>query len=131
MPSTNSLKKLPINISIYSKVLSNNIFQDIRLTQLLDIANNPSNIYKYQYALYSDVNELKSNIFVPIFHTMMLSCTNNNVFLKGKEDFWLQKIFPNNQYYILKNDTEELIDYASNNIIVIDSIIDMEQQYEI
>lgn len=129
MTSTLSSKKLPINISIYSNLLNDDILKDPRVIQLLNIAHSQDSLHKYQYAFYSDSNELKSNIFMPVFHTMYLACSSNNVIIKGQEDFWLLEAFSNNRYFILKENTEPTTDYAAKNIQIIDSITDMEKIY--
>lgn len=121
MLSTNSSKTSPINISIFEKRLSSNILKDDRYSQLTQLLSDKNNIPKYRYAFYTDVNELKQNIFVPIFHTLYLGCSNNNVIIGSSNDIWLADSFTNNKYFILKSSLKD--EQLSNDLIcVIDHI---------
>ena len=121
MLSINSSTKYPINISIFSQNLNQKIFQDPRTKQLLEIIDKKDNIGRYQYAFYTDMNELRENLFIPVFHTMFLGCSINNVVLESAQDYWLCDLFPQNKYYILHTkDDNHLIE--QKNISVIESI---------
>lgn len=117
MLSINSSKTSPINISIFEKKLSSNILKDDRYSQLIQLLSDKNNISKYRYAFYTDVNELKQNIFVPIFHTLYLGCSNNNVIIGSLNDIWLVDSFPNNKYFIIKSSLKD--EKLSNNLICI------------
>lgn len=121
MPSIDSSKTSTINISVFYKILSNNIIKEKPTVELLQLLNEKENIYKYQYAFYADINELNSNIFIPVFHTMFLGCSNNNVIIGKQEDQWICELFPNNRYYMFEN-SQNNADLSSKNITIINSI---------
>lgn len=116
-----SLLKNTINISIFTKVLTDDIFEDMRFVQLMNLLIKKKNVHQYTYCVYCDSNLIKTNIFIPIFHTMYLSCQNNNVLIKDQNDLWLADIFKNNQYYVLKNQEDEF-DYSNTPIKTINDI---------
>lgn len=116
-----SLLKNTINISIFTKVLTDDIFEDMRFVQLMNLLIKKQNVHQYTYCVYCDSNLIKTNIFIPIFHTMYLSCQNNNVLIKDQNDLWLADIFKNNQYYVLKNQEDEF-DYSNTQIKTINDI---------
>lgn len=120
MLSTDSSKISTINISIFYKVLSNSVTKEKPIVELLQLLNEKQNIYKYQYAFYTDINELNNNIFIPVFHTMFLGCSNNNVVIGKPEDKWICELFPNNKYYMF-NDSQNDTD-APKDITIINSI---------
>jgi len=122
MTSQNLSKKFPINIGIFQRYLSNDIFNDTRLIQLMDELNNKENIHKYNYAIYCDTNELKSNLFVPVFNTIYLSCSNNKVLIGNESDAWITQAFLNNDYYILENHISTNFDFTKINVKVIKHI---------
>jgi hypothetical protein len=124
MQSTNLLKK-HINISIFSRTLSEDIFQDVRFVQLMNILLQTKNKHRYSYCFYCDQYVLKTNIFIPIFHTMYLACENNNVLIKNSEDLWIVDTFKNNNYFVLEN-REDMFDYEKSGVKKIKNIKDIE-----
>ena len=103
MQLINSLKNYPINIAIFQQKLTNDILYDQRLVELLSLLEDESNLSKYRYALYTDTNELKSNIFIPVFHSSYLACSTNHVVISHSEEMWIREIFSHNEYYILSS----------------------------
>lgn len=124
MQSTN-LSNKHTNISIFSRILSDDIFQDFRFVQLMNMLIKIENKHKYSYCFYCDQNALKTNIFIPVFHTMYLGCQNNNVLIRNSEDLWLLDIFKNNKYFVLEN-KEDIFDYEKLGIKKINSIQEIE-----
>ena len=125
MQLINSSNKHTVNISIFDRILDDRIFQDFRFVQLMNMLINIKDKHKYSYCFYCDQSALKTNIFIPIFHTMYLSCQNNNVLIKNHEDVWLSDTFKNNKYFVLRN-KDDNFDYANHNIKVIDNIQEIE-----
>lgn len=121
MQPTNSLKKSPTNISLFSMSVTDEIFKDPRFVQLMNLLIKDKNLTDYTYCIYCDNSFLRTSLFVPIFHTIYLSCSNNNVIIGNDKDLWILEIFPNNNYYILNN-TEDTFDYSSYKIQKIDTI---------
>ena len=121
MQSINSSKKFPINISIFDSVLTDSVFQDMRFVQLMNLLIQSENVHKYSYCFYCDSAMVKTNLFIPVFHTVYLSCQNNNVLIKDQKDIWLKDIFKNNKYYVLASPKDEF-DYTSCGITKIEDI---------
>lgn len=121
MQSINLSKKSPINISIFTSSLDDSIFEDIRFIQLMDILAKSENLDKYTYCFYCDTSMIKGNVFIPIFHTMYLSCKINNVLIKDKSDLWITNLFKHNKYYIIVDDQNNF-DYSDYNVIKINHI---------
>lgn len=121
MQSTNLSNKHITNISIFSRFLGDEIFQDFRFVQLMNMLIKQNEKHRYSYCFYCDQCLLKTNIFIPVFHTMYLACQNNNVLIKNHEDLWLLDTFKNNKYFVLKN-SEDSFDYSAHGVMVIDSI---------
>lgn len=125
MQSPNSSKKYPINISLYYPVLNDKVFEDLRFIQLMNMIIKKDALNKYIYALYGDINAIKMNLFIPVFHTAYLGCQNNNVIIGSESETWLIDSFPNNKYYILE-DKNNPIDCSKYNITEIKLIKDLE-----
>ena len=90
MESPNLSKKTPINISLFYPVITNDIFNDHRFNSLLNVLIKLDDTASpYTYSLYSDASVLTSNIYIPIFHTIYLGCTTNNVVIANDKDLWL------------------------------------------
>lgn len=121
MQSVNLSKTSPINISIFNKILTDEIFEDIRFMQLLSLLINTENICRYTYCFYCDSSSIKTNLFVPVFHTIYLASQTNNVLIKDHNDIWLKDIFKHNKYYILSS-SEDDFDYAAHGIEKIEDI---------
>lgn len=121
MQSTNLSKKSPINISIFNKTLTDSIFEDMRFVQLMNLLIKAENVHKYSYCFYCDSAMLKTNLFIPVFHTIYMSCQNNNVLIKDHHDIWLKDIFKNNKYYVLSAPKDDF-DYAAHGITRIEDI---------
>lgn len=115
MPLTNSLNK-HIDISLYYSNINEDIFQDPKFTEVLDLVENNPN--RYVYAIYGDNILLKNNLYVPVFHTTYLSCRKHNVVINNTDDLWLLEIFPNNKYYVVSNQSVSV----PNNVKIIRSI---------
>jgi hypothetical protein len=120
MLSTNSYPKTEhTDISLYYTILDDKIYSDAKFIELMNIVNdNPT---QYIYSLYTETCLLKNNIYVPVFHTLYLSSKHHNVIINNEEEAWLSEVFPNNTYYIIKNENETF-DYGAKNIISISSI---------
>lgn len=125
MQSTNLSNKHIINISIFEKTLTDSIFQDFRFVQLMNLLIKTVDKHKYSYCFYCDTDALKTNIFIPIFHTMYLSCQNNNVLIKDSNDLWLIDEFKNNKYFVLKNE-KDTFDYTAKGVKIIENIKEIE-----
>lgn len=121
MQQTNLLKKPLANISIFTKTLTDEIFKDMRFVQLMNLLISSDNLYNFTYCFYADSSILKTNIFVPVFHTIYLGCQKNNVLITDHNDLWLTNIFKHNDYYILYN-KEDKFDYHAHNVKVINNI---------
>lgn len=126
MQSIDLSKKHIVNISIYNRNLEDDIFQDFRFVQLMNMLIKTSNKHSYSYCFYCDHCGLKTNLFIPIFHTMYLACQNNNVLIKNHKDLWLIDTFKNNKYFILKDKNDEF-DYSESGVLVIDNIVEIER----
>lgn len=124
MTSINSLKKHLINIAIFNSYLTYDIYDDIRFHQLIDMNNNIDKKYSYTYGLYCDDSMIKSNIFLPILHTIYLGSKKNAVIIKNYEDIWLKELFPNNNFYVI-SDKKDDFDYAEESITKINNIKDI------
>ena len=123
MQQTNLLKKSPINISLFTHTLTDDIFKDMRFVQLMNLLIKSENLYRYHYCIFCDSSLIKTNIFIPIFHTIYMSCKTNNILLNNQTDSWITEIFPNNKYYMLIN--EENNTFAHSSINMIDNIKDI------
>lgn len=122
MQSTNLSKQYPINISIFDSFIDESIFEDIRFVQLMNLLiKDVGNAYKYSYCFYTDKSMLKTNIFIPIFHTLYLGCRTNNVIIKNSNDVWLTSIYKHNNYYVIAKE-EDKYDYDQHGIIKITDI---------
>lgn len=128
MPQINSLKKQLTNVSIFTKILTDDIFNDMRFVQLMNLLIQSDNLHNFTYCFYCDHSSLRTNIFVPVFHTIYLGCQKNNVLLGNHEDLWITNIFKQNNYYVLSN-KDDPFDYHAhkvsriNNIKEIDGVI--------
>jgi hypothetical protein len=109
MQSINLLKKYPIKISLYYNKITNEIFQDRNFIEINSILENKNNINKYEFALYTDLNLLKPNIFIPIFDTLYLASRTHHVILNSTDDFWLPEIYKNNQYFYVGDSADKSI----------------------
>lgn len=127
MQSINSLTKSPINISIFSRILNNQIFEDVRAQQLFNIIAAKENIGKYSYAFYTDSNELKENLFIPVFHTVFLGCVVSNVILENESDLWVEELYPHNKYYVIDSKITDFSKIQNKNIHIIKSILEIGQ----
>lgn len=107
MLSLDSSKNAITNISLYFENITKNIFGDKRYVQLMNLLDSSDNTYKYTYCLFTDANLLTTNLFMPVFHTMYMGSSHNNIVLQSEDDFWIPKMFPNNKYYYL-SETDNL-----------------------
>lgn len=121
MQLTDSSKKIT-DISIYSRNLTNDFFKDFRFVDLMNNLIKDTN--SYRFAIYCDICLISTNIFIPVFNTIFLSSSNHNVIIEDNDDLWLLSTFTNNQYYIMKKNTDDF-DYSSYNIKTINSIRDI------
>jgi hypothetical protein len=124
MQSSNSSSVTKINISLYYKVVDDKIFKDQRFIELMNLLLKENNIYKYNYAFYTDSFLLRSNLYIPNFHTLYLSTNSHNVVLSDEKDVWLLDIFKHNKYYILNN-PKDPFDYSALGIKKIQNIKDI------
>lgn len=106
MQSQNLSKKSLTNISIFTKHLTDEIFKDFRFVQLMNLLIKSENLDKFTYCFYCDSSMVKTNIFIPVFHTMYMSCRTNNVLIKDHNDLWIKDVFKHNKYYVLKNEED-------------------------
>lgn len=98
MELTNLLPKTVIDISLYYKYIDENIIQDKRYIDLMNLVLEENSI-RYTYAFYTDTFLLRTNLYIPNFHTMYLSNGNHNVIIEDEKDLWLLDTFTNNKYY--------------------------------
>lgn len=122
MASINSSKQTIKNISLFYTTVDDSIFKDQKFIELMNILIQKDAIDKYSYAIYADSCMLRTNLFIPTFHTLYLGCNHNNVILGGEGDLWITKIFTNNTYYLLKENTKETTNYNEYNVIIINSV---------
>ena len=122
MELQNSLKT--IDISLYYKAIDETIFKEQAFVELINMLVKKELIYKYKYAFYTDTYLLKTNLYIPNFHTMYLSNDVHNVVIKDSEDLWLLDIFNNNRYYVLNN-PNDTFDYESHGVIRLDQLKDI------
>jgi|694.fasta_scaffold00762_60 hypothetical protein len=113
-----------IDISLYYKTIDENIFKEQAFVELINMLVKKELIYKYKYAFYTDAYLLKTNIYIPNFHTMYLANGSHNVVIKNSEDLWLLEIFNNNRYYVL-DDPNDTFDYESHGIIKLRQLKDI------
>lgn len=125
MQSTSSLKKYPIKLGIFTKTLTDNIFEDMRFVQLMNLLVQSDSVYKYSYCFYCDNSLIKTNIFIPVFHSVYMACQTNNIIINNSDDIWLTNIFKHNKYYVLSSKTDDF-DYKSYGVNVIDNIKDID-----
>lgn len=121
MQLTNLSNNKTVDISIYYSQISENIFKD---TIFIDLMNNiiqEKYLYSYRFAIYTDLNLLQTNIFIPVFHTIYLGSSKHNVIISNDNDLWLLNTFTNNNYYILHNKNDEF-NYDPYNITKIQNI---------
>lgn len=121
MLSTNLLRTKPTDISIYCNELSDDIFKDFRFIDLMNTIIQEEYLYKYKFAIYTDLNGLRTNLFVPIFHTMYLGSSNHNVIITDDNDLWLLDTFSNNKYFIMPK-SDDTFNYNPYNITKIQNI---------
>ena len=122
MESPNLSKKTPINISLFYPTITNDIFNEYRYNSLLKLLTGlDGTASPYVYALYCDSSLLTSNIYIPIFHTIYLGCTINNVVISDNNDLWLLNTYSHNNYYIFNND-KDTFDYSSYKITKINDL---------
>jgi hypothetical protein len=118
MQSPDLLKNTPISLSLYFNEINKTIFQDARFLELQNILSNPENLNRYTYALYSDINLLAENIFMPIFHSVYLASGVSNVLVESEKDLWLIEAFPNNRYYFMgKEPSKEILEETKITVI--------------
>lgn len=122
MASTNLLKPTVKNISLFYTVVDETLFKDQQFIELMNILIQKQNTDKYSYAIYADSNMLKTNLFVPTFHTIYLACRHNNVILGGDDDLWVSKIFTNNSYFMLKENSNKETNYNEYNVKIISGV---------
>lgn len=123
MPSPDSLKNTPINLGIYYHEITKNIYEDPRFIELQELLSESANLNKYIYSIYSDINLLASNIFIPIFHSIYLASGTTNVILESEKDLWLVEAFPNNKYFYMGENQE--IQKCGANIKIIKSLTEI------
>lgn len=121
MQSINSLKKSEVDISLYYKSLTNNIFKSFIFVDLMNKLIQDKLVAGSRFAIYTDINVLTTNILVPVFHTMYLGSTNHNVILENSDDLWLIQTFTNNKYFIIPKEDDDF-DYTPYNVTKIQSI---------
>lgn len=121
MEYQNLLKPINNSISLYCKSVDEKIFQDFRFIDLMNLILKEENLYQITYALYTDNNLLKTNLYIPTFHTMYLGCGNHNVIIQDSDDIWLCDAFSNNNYYVIADD-KKTYDYSQHNIKIIERI---------
>jgi hypothetical protein len=124
MQSQNLSNKTQTNLSLYYKIVNDKIFKEKRFVDLMNILLKNDNLYKYKYAFYTDSFLLRSNLFIPNFHTMYLSSGNHNVIIEDTDDLWLLDTFKHNIYYIIE-DPKDNFDYESKSVKKIKSIKDI------
>lgn len=120
-----NLSKNSTNISIFCKTLTDEIFEDLRFVQLMNMLISRDDLYKYTYCFYCDSASLKNNLFIPIFHTSYLTSNINNVLIKDVDDLWLLDIFSHNNFYILKDQVINDYDFTKHNIKIINHISEL------
>lgn len=117
-----NLSQNTIDVSLYCRVLTNDIFKDFRFVDLMNtLIKQVDRLNKYRFAIYSDSSHMNINIFIPIFHTIYIGSSNHNVLIFDSEDLWLIDQFPNNNYYIIKAPKDQF-DYSKFNIKEINTI---------
>lgn len=107
------------DISLYYKKIDESIFKEFRFVQLMNMLLKDD--LKFHYAFYTDTFLLKTNLYIPNFHTMYLSNQNHNVLISNSEDLWLLDIFKNNKYYVLEEENDTF-DYHKHGVIKINHI---------
>lgn len=122
MQYQNSQKTLN-SIALYYRTVDESVFADSRFSELINHLCQDKNFLDYSYALYCDSYLLRTNIFIPVFHTMYLSSGNKNVILNNYEDLWLLDAFKNNTYYMIHNDQYDLSQFNITSIPNIKSIL--------
>jgi hypothetical protein len=115
---------MPINIALYYNEITQDILTDPRFVELQTMLSEKENLNKYIYALYSDINLLRENLFMPIFHSIYLGSGKANVILESINDDWLLSAFPNNTYFYMGDDETTL---NNEKIIKIKSIKEIGQ----
>ncbi len=121
MQSPNTSKNTqPIKIGLFFNSLDNDSLKDVRYKELMSLMSEEKNLTQYLYALYTDTNLLAQNIFLPVFHTIYLGCSSNNIVLQSLDDSWLTSMYPHNKYYYLV--TDKSIPVLNNKIHKITSI---------
>lgn len=117
------------SLALYYKSVDETIFKEERFIQLMNMLL--SNKVNTEYAFYTDSFLLRTNLYVPNFHTMYLASGNHNVIIGDSEDIWLLDVFKNNKYYILDNNKEDKFDYESKGIKKISHIKSIGENNEI
>lgn len=122
MESINLSKPIIKNITLFYNIVDESIFRDQKFVELMNILIQKKAIDKYSYAIYTDSYMLRTNLFIPAFHTIYLACKNNNVIIGNDIDLWVTKIFTNNSYFILKENTDPKTNYADYGVKVINAV---------
>jgi len=123
-----SPKNKHIDISLYYGVLNDPLYKDKGFLELISLIQ--INSSQYIYSLYTEKCLIKDNIYIPVFHTIYLSCKHHNVIVNSEQDFWLQEVFPNNTYYFI-TDQYDSFKKLDNNILTIRSISEIGDAYAI
>lgn len=126
MLSPNLLKNQLTDISLYYREVTNQIFKDNIFLEFINSATK-DNVSNCKFAIYTDMNLISTNVFIPIFHTLYLGGSKHNVIIRSSNDLWLLETFKNNVYYIIDNPLDEF-DYRSYNLTKIKNIKDIIQQ---
>ena len=116
-----NLSKQTNSISLYFKYIDESIFKEHRFVDLMNLILKHNKLFEVNYAFYTDNNLLKTNIYIPTFHTMYLYNNTHNVVIEDSEDIWLIDTFSNNKYYVMPK-KEDTYDYKQHNIKIIDKI---------
>lgn len=124
MESQNLSKTQLNNLAIYYKIIDNNIFNDSRYIEFMNIIMQNRSFLAYNYAFYTDSYILRNNIFMPVFHTMYLASGSKKVLVEDHQDLWLIDVFNNNEFYIIQNE-KDAFDYSSFDVKKINHIRDM------
>jgi len=116
-----NLSKKHNSLALFYKKVDENIFKENRFVQLMNSILKEDKMLNY--AIYTDTFLLKTNLFIPNFHTMYLSNGNHNVVIEDENDLWMLEIFTNNKFYVLDNGE---FDYSKYNVKTINHIKEIE-----
>lgn len=125
MLSQNLLKNQLIDISLYYPEVTSQIFKDGVFLDFIKSIEKDT-VPTYKFAIYTDMNLISTNIFIPIFHTLYLGGSRHNVIIRTSNDLLLLETFKNNNYYIIENDSDTF-DYRPYNLTKIKNIKDIQQ----